>query len=69
MTDRRPRVLIEDWLPIEELGIERRRRDTTGQDPLPWWLPVWPAWRPVEVIASNLSYVGHALNEGESRDP
>src|SRR2546426_6511746 len=43
----RPRVLIEDWLPIEELGIESRRENSTGLHPPPNRLHVWWARRPL----------------------
>src|SRR2546426_8594966 len=45
----RPRVLIEDWLPIEELGIESRRENSTGLHPPPNRLHVWWARRPLTV--------------------
>ncbi len=41
------RVLIEDWLPIEEIGIESRRENSTGQHPPPNRLHVWWARRPL----------------------
>jgi adenine-specific DNA methylase len=47
--DRRPRVLIEEWLPIEELGIESRRENSTGLHPPPNRLHVWWARRPLTV--------------------
>jgi putative DNA methylase len=45
---RRPRVLIEDWLPVAELGIEsvRERRVYTDLPPL-FALHVWWARRPL----------------------
>ncbi len=48
MSDR-PRVLIEDWLPVEELGIESRRESAPipGQFPKLKTLHVWWARRPL----------------------
>lgn len=45
----RPRVLIEDWLPVEELGIESRRESAPipGQFPKLKTLHVWWARRPL----------------------
>ena len=37
----RPRVLIEGWLPIAEIGVESRRENSTGQHPPPNRLHVW----------------------------
>ncbi|MDI6872052.1 MAG: DUF1156 domain-containing protein [Bacillota bacterium] len=48
-SNRRPRVLIEEWLPIEELGIESRRENSTGLHPPPNRLHVWWARRPLTV--------------------
>jgi len=42
-------LLIEDWLPIQELGIEARRENSTGQHPPPNRLHVWWARRPLVV--------------------
>lgn len=47
MSKERPRVLIEDWLPIEELGIESKRENSTGQHPPLNRLHVWWARRPL----------------------
>jgi putative DNA methylase len=51
MTDR-PRLLIEDWLPVRELGIESRRERAvvTTLPPLNW-LHVWWARRPLVASA------------------
>lgn len=48
----RPNVLIEDWLPFEELGIEsqRERKSMTALPPI-YYLHVWWARRPL--IASR----------------
>ncbi|MCX2727449.1 DUF1156 domain-containing protein [Thermomicrobium sp. 4228-Ro] len=42
-------LLIEDWLPIQEVGIEARRENSTGQHPPPNRLHVWWARRPLVV--------------------
>ena len=48
----RPRVLIEDWLPIEELGIEsRRERAAANALPPLSYLHVWWARRPLAACA------------------
>jgi putative DNA methylase len=52
-TDSRPRVLIEDWLPVQELGIESRRESAPipGQFPKLKTLHVWWARRPLAASA------------------
>lgn len=49
----RPRVLIEDWLPVTELGIESRRESAPipGQFPKLKTLHVWWARRPLAASA------------------
>jgi putative DNA methylase len=49
----RPRVLIEDWLPVTELGIESRREAAPipGQFPKLKTLHIWWARRPLAVSA------------------
>src|SRR5437762_2624106 len=49
----RPRVLIEDWLPVVELGIESRREAAPipGQFPKLKTLHVWWARRPLAASA------------------
>jgi len=47
MSRKRPRVLIEEWLPIEALGIESNRENSTGQHPPLNRLHVWWARRPL----------------------
>jgi adenine-specific DNA methylase len=42
-------LLIEEWLPVQELGIEARRENSTGQHPPPNRLHVWWARRPLVV--------------------
>jgi adenine-specific DNA methylase len=52
----RPRVLIEDWLPIRELGIESRRESAPipGQFPKLKTLHVWWARRPLAAAAGTI---------------
>lgn len=53
MTQVQPRVLIEDWLPIQELGIEsRRERAVVTMIPPLNWLHVWWARRPIVTSAA-----------------
>ena len=54
MTSTRPRVLIEDWLPVAELGIESRREAAPipGQFPKLKTLHVWWARRPLVASAA-----------------
>lgn len=48
--NRRPRVLIEEWLPIQELGIEaQRERGASSALPPLYFLHVWWARRPLTV--------------------
>jgi putative DNA methylase len=56
MTTTRPRVLIEDWLPIAELGIESRREAAPipGQFPKIKTLHVWWARRPLAASAGTV---------------
>lgn len=55
-TPSRPRVLIEDWLPIQELGIESRREAAPipGQFPKLKTLHVWWARRPLAASAGAI---------------
>ena len=57
----RPRVLIEDWLPVQELGIESRREAAPipGQFPKLKTLHVWWARRPL--AASQAAVLGSLL--------
>ena len=45
----KPKLLIEQWLPIEELGVESRRENSTGKHPPLNRLHVWWARRPLTV--------------------
>lgn len=57
----RPRVLIEDWLPVAELGIESRREAAPipGQFPKLKTLHVWWARRPL--VASAAAVLGSLM--------
>ncbi|MFE8015140.1 DUF1156 domain-containing protein [Streptomyces antibioticus] len=54
MSSIKPRVLIEDWLPVAELGIESRRESAPipGQFPKLKALHVWWARRPLVASAA-----------------
>lgn len=53
MTNTKPRVLIEDWLPVAELGIEsRRERAAASALPPLSFLHVWWARRPLVASAA-----------------
>jgi len=66
MSGRRPRVLIEEWLPIEELGIEsRRERGVSSALPPLYFLHVWWARKPLTVSrAAVLASLLPAYSEG-----
>lgn len=55
----RPRVLIEEDFPVEALGVESRRENSTGQHPAPNRLHVWWARRPLTV--SRAAVLGSLL--------
>lgn len=61
MNTTKPRVLIEDWLPVAELGIESRREalPIPGQFPKLKTLHVWWARRPL--VASAAVVLGGLL--------
>jgi adenine-specific DNA methylase len=61
MTDTQPRVLMEDWLPVAELGIESRREAAPipGQFPKLKTLHQWWARRPI--VASAATVLGGIL--------
>ena len=54
-----PKRLIEEWLPIKEIGVESRRENSTGQHPPPNRLHVWWARRPL--TASRSAILGSLL--------
>lgn len=53
------RLLIESWLPIEAIGAEGKRENSTGQHPAPNRLHVWWARRPL--IASRAAVLAGVL--------
>jgi adenine-specific DNA methylase len=56
----RPKVLIEDWLPIEAIGAEsKRERGASSALPPLYFLHVWWARRPL--IASRAAILGSVL--------
>lgn len=60
MTNAKSRVLIEDWLPVAELGIEsRRERAAASALPPLSFLHVWWARRPI--VASTAVVLGGLL--------
>lgn len=60
MTDDAPRVLIEDWLPIEAIGAEsKRERGASSALPPLYFLHVWWARRPL--TASRAAILGSVL--------
>ena len=58
--------LIEEWLPIKEIGVESRRENSTGQHPPPNRLHVWWARRPL--TASRAAILGSILPAWEGND-
>lgn len=54
-----PNLLIESWLPIEEIGVEGKREHSTGRHPAPNRLHVWWARRPL--IASRAAVLASLL--------
>ncbi|NCO39086.1 MAG: DUF1156 domain-containing protein, partial [Armatimonadetes bacterium] len=55
----RPRLLIEDWLPANAIGVECMRERATGQQPPDKRLHVWWARRPLTV--SRAAVLGSLL--------
>lgn len=49
MSSTRPRLLIEEWLPAQAIGVECMRERATGQQPPDKRLHVWFARRPLAV--------------------
>ena len=58
--------LIEEWLPIKEIGVESRRENSTGQHPPPNRLHVWWARRPL--TASRAAILASILPAWESNE-
>ena len=54
------RVLIEDWLPAQAIGVECMRENSTGLHPPPNRLHVWWARRPLTIsraaVLGSVSY-------------
>jgi adenine-specific DNA methylase len=68
MTDEMPRVLIEDWLPIEALGAEsKRERGASSALPPLYFLHVWWARRPL--IASRAAILAGVLPQWSPKWP
>ena len=61
-----PKRLIEEWLPIKEIGVESRRENSTGQHPPPNRLHVWWARRPL--VASRAAILGSLLPAWEGNE-
>ncbi|MFZ2055382.1 MAG: DUF1156 domain-containing protein, partial [Candidatus Aminicenantales bacterium] len=59
MTAKRPKVLIEDWIPAAAIGVECIRERSTGQQPPDKRLHVWWARRPL--CASRVAVLGSLL--------
>ena len=68
-----PKRLIEEWLPIKEIGVEsRRERAASSALPPLYYLHVWWARRPL--TASRAAILGSLLpawegNERIARQP
>ncbi|MGC8970166.1 MAG: DUF1156 domain-containing protein [Conexivisphaera sp.] len=62
----RPRLLIEEWLPIEELGVECGREGSVGNHPPINRLHVWWARRPL--VLSRAAVLGSILPSDFPRD-
>ena len=61
-----PKRLIEEWLPIKEIGVESRRENSTGHHPPPNRLHVWWARRPL--TASRATILASLLPAWEGND-
>ncbi len=68
MTNSMPKVLIEDWLPIQAIGVEsRRERGASNALPPIYYLHVWWARRPL--TASRAAILGGVLPQWSSDWP
>lgn len=65
-TARRPRLLIEEWLPAAAIGVECIRERSTGQQPPDKRLHVWWARRPL--TASRAAVLASLLPADFPRD-
>jgi adenine-specific DNA methylase len=63
---KRPRLLIEEWLPAAAIGVECIRERSTGQQPPDKRLHVWWARRPL--AASRAAVLGSLLPADFPRD-
>ena len=63
---KRPRLLIEEWLPAAAIGVECIRERSTGQQPPDKRLHVWWARRPLTV--SRAAVLGSLLPADFPRD-
>ena len=63
---KRPRLLIENWLPAAAIGVECIRERSTGQQPPDKRLHVWWARRPL--VASRVAVPGLLLPADFPRD-
>lgn len=63
---KRPRVLIEEWLPAAAIGVECIRERSTGQQPPDKRLHVWWARRPL--TAARAAVLGSVLPADFPRD-
>ena len=61
----RPRLLIEEWLPIAEIGIEAQREAGAAMKPPPSRLHVWWARRPL--VASRAAILASLLPADSDR--
>ncbi|MDH7602029.1 MAG: DUF1156 domain-containing protein, partial [Armatimonadota bacterium] len=62
----RPRLLIEEWLPVQAIGIECMRENSTGLHPPPNRLHVWWARKPL--VASRAAVLASLLPADFDRD-
>lgn len=63
---KKPRLLIEEWLPAAAIGVECMRERSTGQQPPDKRLHVWWARRPL--TASRAAVLGSLLPTNFPRD-
>ena len=64
--DTRPRLLIEEWLPIAALGAESNREGSAAKKPTPNRLHVWWARRPL--VASRAAILASLLPANADRE-
>jgi putative DNA methylase len=61
----KPRLLIEEWLPVQALSVECMRENSTGLHPPPNRLHVWWARKPL--VVSRAAVLGSLLPAGFDR--